>query len=263
MIGTTVVAQRLFTMDCNGGFLAWYTDQMEEPVLPTGWVSQPSDSTKWAKMECSFNGLKRHAGYLEFPVKRYCTLAVEKNHYIYIPKGYAEPDGTGTPYQEPKNRITAIDLKKIKIDKKKRVVNKLIFMWETQVANATTPVFYNDKIYTGNGPVTAIDAKSGRILWQTDLPISYETTKYRKSRTNLSTPAVSGDWVLISAQPDETDGFLYVLNARSGKIIEQHKISGASQDVDHNIFHSSPAVVGGWVYVGSTDGCLYAFQGKE
>jgi len=54
-----------------------------------------------------------------------------------------------------------------------------------------------------------------------------------------------------------------VIDRKDGKLVEKHKISEQKQFYIHYKFRSSPAVVGGWVYVGSTDGCLYAFQGKE
>lgn len=246
-MGTTVVVNRLFTLDCNGEFCVWNADEETEPQ----WGRNPDDLEHYGKKEYSLCRVGKFTteSYRKFTVKDDCNLAVEKNRYLYFPTKFMEPEG-----------ITKLDLRKLH----KEPIEPL---WETNVPFATTPVFSQGIIITGNGPVTALDAETGKILWVKDL-ISMNKTQIKNKNIKkiLSTPAVSNNCIYISTkvyEPEGYVGYLYVLQKQNGKIIEQHKISGASQDVDHNIFHSSPAVVDGWVYVGSTDGCLYAFQGKE
>ena len=223
-MGTTVVGNRIFTYDDNGEFLVYHTDMT---------YTKDSEQSEFTILKKSKYPLAR---YDNFHVKAHCSFAASKNRIIYFPG----------VYESTTNCITAIDLKKLSKDPIESV-------WETQIPFASTPSISDEILYTGNGPITALDIETGKIIWKTDLP-----------RTgNLTTPAVSENWVYISSQPNEKDGYLYILDGKTGKLIDKHLISKNIKVLEFFKFRSSPAIVEGWVYVGSVDGCLYAFQGQE
>jgi len=65
---------------------------------------------------------------------------------------------------------------------------------------------------TGKQFVFALDGNDGRILWQTEVGLSFEQTGYFGPRC---TPTIDGDRVYVTT----TDGALYCLNAADGKVI--------------------------------------------
>ena len=120
-------------------------------------------------------------------------------------------------------------------------------------------------IYTGNNPVTALDVKTGKILWSTKLPHTNIQNIYGFSESikTITTPAISDQWIYISSLADNFIQYLYILDAKTGKILEQEQLSKPKNGRLYNQYYNTPAVVDGWVYVGSVDSCFYAFQGQE
>jgi len=94
-------------------------------------------------------------------------------------------------------------------------------------------------VYVGadNNNVYALDAKSGRVLWQfaTGDPVG-------------SSPAVVDGIVYVGS----SDHCIYALNATTGKKVWNYQTGGGVS--------SSPAVVDGVVYVGSEDHTVYAID---
>lgn len=95
--------------------------------------------------------------------------------------------------------------------------------------------------YIGDGYLFAVDANTGRELWQ-----------FKVDRKALSIPAVAGGIVYVGANDDN----FYALNASTGK--EQWKFSAK----DRGYAESSPVVAGGMVYFGSRDGRFYALDAQ-
>lgn len=249
-MGTTVVANHLFTYDCNGMLQVWFTDKEMKPT----WTRRTGDPEHFAQQEFVLYRKETYppAIYSRISMKRYCSIAVNKNRYIYIPSGQ---DDMG-------NRITALDIKKLSRE-------PMVPLWETEIIQAGTPAVYSGTIFIGNGPVTALNTRTGKILWVTELPKCPIKDNNGKYIIRLkSTPAVSEGWVYITSDSEDHEGYLFVLKAETGHIIDSYKLSKQWNGLQgysytHFEFRSSPVVVDGWVYVGSTDSCLYAFQGKE
>jgi outer membrane protein assembly factor BamB len=127
----------------------------------------------------------------------------------------------------------------------------------------SSPVLAEGRLHVGSddGQLYALDATSGRLLWAwpTDGPVP-------------STPAVAAGRVHVLSY----DGRVHTLDARSGAPLWMFATGGERRfearglhgnrprtqtfaDV-YDVFLSSPAVVDGVVYVGSSDGHLYALD---
>jgi eukaryotic-like serine/threonine-protein kinase len=127
----------------------------------------------------------------------------------------------------------------------------------------SSPVVADGTVYVGSddGHVYALDAASGQLrwAWRTEGPVP-------------STPAVSDGRVHVLSY----DGRLHTLDAASGAPLWMFRTEGErrfearglhgslprTQTVadPYDVFLSSPAVAGGVVYLGSSDGHLYAMD---
>lgn len=221
-IGVTAVSDYLIT--CG-----WYVNEFDIWNINLQQNKQPK--------------IKYHIVASEPPIWN-STFAVSQNRFVYIPTINEKSKAYG---------IMAIDIKNPKDSARGY---GLYPIWQTTVKYATDPSYSKGVVYTGNGPVTALDAQNGNVLWSTELPNIHQGLR--------STPAISDQWVYISNVGNEYIQYLYVLDTKTGKIIQQYDLSKASdEDYHNNAFCSTPAVVDGWVYVGSMDSCMYAFQGQE
>jgi outer membrane protein assembly factor BamB len=98
-----------------------------------------------------------------------------------------------------------------------------------------------------NGTVVALDLNDGKKVW---------------SRTIAHTPvlagtAVSGHYVYAVS----SDGFLVLLDAGTGQILEKHALNDEADPPRRNLCLSSPLVAHGCVFVGSETGGLRCFVG--
>src|SRR5262245_23099114 len=130
----------------------------------------------------------------------------------------------------------------------------------------SSPALANGVVYIGSsdGALYAVDQKSGQQKWKTQTrgPVA-------------SSPAVADGLVFFLSY----DGGLYCVDANSGdrkwryattfeKRVEAKRLHGstpAEQTVPdpHDVFLSSPLVVNGRVYFGSSDGNIYALEEKS
>ena len=103
----------------------------------------------------------------------------------------------------------------------------------------TSPAFLDGVVYAGSSDaqfVQAIDAASGKELWRTT------------TGTTWSSPAVAGDLVLAG----DGAGRLHALDRKSGKLLWNFRAGST--------VHSSPSLSQDLVFVGSTDGGVYALR---
>jgi len=112
----------------------------------------------------------------------------------------------------------------------------------------TTPAVVDSRIYLCAGPFFYALDQAGKQIYRKQL-----------GGRSLASPAVVGG---IAYLPTE-EGLLYALNAQDGRILWTCAIGGSSwlKQLDNwDVYHSSPAVSGGLVYVGSGDGRIYAID---
>ncbi|WP_138430680.1 PQQ-binding-like beta-propeller repeat protein [Fodinibius saliphilus] len=135
-------------------------------------------------------------------------------------------------------------------------------IWELAVGGrwASKPLVRNKSIYqlNGNGTFYSIDIKNGKIQW------SFKTGgEHRMLRsTEKKSYRDIWDYYLSGATfQNETvyfgssDGFIYALNAITGKLKWKFKTSGE--------VHATPIVNDSLVYAGSMDGTLYALNAAD
>jgi outer membrane protein assembly factor BamB len=116
-------------------------------------------------------------------------------------------------------------------------------LWERAIPGAPgmigTPAIDSGRVYidSANGLVSALNALTGVVLWQT--PIG--------TNDGFSSPTVAANVVYVGSG----DGNLYALNPSTGAVIWKGPTGGP--------VYSTPAVSGGRVFVGSRDHSVYAF----
>jgi outer membrane protein assembly factor BamB len=102
------------------------------------------------------------------------------------------------------------------------------------------PIYVGGKLYfvNNNGTAYALDADSGKVLWERSL-----------GRLNASSPTYSRHRLYIV---NLVPGHIVKLDAKTGKVIWKHSLPGRAE--------SSPVVIGRTVYFGCEDGNLYALS---
>ncbi len=127
----------------------------------------------------------------------------------------------------------------------------------------SSPVLADKRIYVGSSDhfLYALDAATGAVVW-----------KLQTGSRVASTPAVAGGTVYVLGY----DSTLYAANAATGAVTWKFKTGGEHRyTATHlhgnepaaeampdpfDVYLSSPAVAGGKVYVGSSDGNIYALD---
>jgi len=99
-----------------------------------------------------------------------------------------------------------------------------------------------------NGEVTALDARDGEPLWR---------RRVSGTAPILAGPALAGRYVYAVSR----DGYLAVLDARDGKLIEKHHLNDEAKPGEQGLTISSPTVADGRVFVGSETGGLRCYVG--
>jgi len=132
--------------------------------------------------------------------------------------------------------------------------------WQTQLGAPVyhfSPTVHNDRLYvaTDAGVLWALSKSDGEVLGQHDF-----------GNVILSSPVVEGNELFICANEKpltdctQTQGtVLHMLNADDLTPLSSHE-SSTPLGVLPLLMCSSPAVSGDWVYYGSVDGKLYAFN---
>ena len=111
--------------------------------------------------------------------------------------------------------------------------------WEHQLDGATeaSSAFAYNTVYIPTSSATyALDAENGTVKWSRPLDGEY----------SVSSPAVADEKVYFGLD----NNYVYALDAFTGDLIWSYKTEGAVQ--------SSPAISDGLLFVGSSDGNLYA-----
>jgi outer membrane protein assembly factor BamB len=115
----------------------------------------------------------------------------------------------------------------------------------------TTPAVVGDRLYTCAGPLFSALDLAGKVLYRT-----------RLGGFSLSSPALAGGKAYVPAD----DGLLYALDPADGRILWTFRIAAPSRlkmaDA-WDVYHSSPAVADGRVYVGGADGAVFAVDAKD
>ncbi|WP_433691087.1 outer membrane protein assembly factor BamB [Kosakonia cowanii] len=141
----------------------------------------------------------------------------------------------------------------------------------------TTPVVVNGVVYAlaYNGNMTALDLRSGQIMWKRDLGsvsdfvidgnriyiidqndrvLALSTdggvTLWTQSdllHRNLTSPALYNGYILTG----DSEGYLHWINVEDGRFVAQQK-------VDSSGFLTEPVVAGGKLLIQAKDGTLYA-----
>jgi outer membrane protein assembly factor BamB len=119
----------------------------------------------------------------------------------------------------------------------KNVVNLGVkWIYHLGEPNGSSPAVMDGVVYVAGGPLYAIDAHTGALLW------SYVVN-------GSSVPPAVADGIVYFGSADDN---VYALNARNGAPLWTFN-TGA-------FVSSSPAVVDGVLYIGSGDGKLYALN---
>jgi len=101
-----------------------------------------------------------------------------------------------------------------------------------------------------NGEIVALDLNAGgKELWR---------QRISERSPALAGPAFTGTHVYATT----SDGYMSVLDAASGKVIERVYINHENKPGELALTFSSPLVSGGRVYVGSETGGLRCYVGK-
>jgi outer membrane protein assembly factor BamB len=121
-------------------------------------------------------------------------------------------------------------------------------IWKKEIGSSvSSPALSQDKLYVGSGEMNnegifyALDL-NGNILWE-----------FVPNGAVQSSPAVAGDFVYFATNVKE--GTIYCLNKTGGELVWQYKPTPEEYII------SSPAVVGGKMYIASDNGRLYNFEG--
>ncbi len=117
---------------------------------------------------------------------------------------------------------------------------------------AASPTVFNGRIYIGAQTVDfyALDQTSGTVIWKDFLGFVPKKTLGARGFTSTATVApdpVSGDPTVYVYS---ADGNLYALKASDGTIVWQSVVATPSATKSDYYAWSSPAVIGGRVYVG-------------
>jgi outer membrane protein assembly factor BamB len=135
------------------------------------------------------------------------------------------------------------------------------FLWKTQITkdpSHSLPLVTEGKLFVGDdsGTLNALDAASGKILWQKKLVGEGEIH---------SSPAYANGLVFIGTEGDaryqenpRNPSSMFALNPTSGEIVWQFPIDYTPDRV--NLIHATPAIANGVLYFGSENGWFYALN---
>ena len=144
---------------------------------------------------------------------------------------------------DPKGVVVALDRATGKIRWQVDVSNSVLGAIAARGGKAVCAVL--------DGQIVALDTKaSGKVLWRTPV---------RERSLLKAGPALTETHVYVLTH----DGYLCVLDAANGVLLEQHYVNAPDQPGEMGLSTSSPLVAGGKVFVGSETGGLRCFVGEE
>ena len=122
-------------------------------------------------------------------------------------------------------------------------------IWDVPVAGIYEPWIAGDFLYaiTLDSEAVCIDARSGRILWVTQLP-RFEDEEARKGRIVWAGPALASDRLLLVS----SNGEALSVSPYSGAVLGRIELRSASSQ--------SPVFAGGTMYLLDDDGDLSAYR---
>ena len=138
------------------------------------------------------------------------------------------------------------------------------FLWKTQIASAPShslPLVIEEKVFIGDdsGSLNALDAATGKILWQ---------KKLVGDGVIHSSPAYADGLVFVGTEGDarytpspKNPSSMFALKPAAGEIVWQFPIDYVPDRV--NLIHATPAVSKGIVYFGSENGWFYALKAND
>ncbi len=144
---------------------------------------------------------------------------------------------------DPKGVVLALDRKTGKI------------RWSTDVANTVLgAIAARDDLVVCtvlSGEVIALDPNAkGKILWR---------RKVRERSMLKASPALTESLVYVLTH----DGYLCLLDAKSGEVIEEHYVNAPTRPGELGLSTSAPFVADGKVFVGSETGGIRCYIGKD
>ena len=121
--------------------------------------------------------------------------------------------------------------------------------WDVPVAGIYEPWIAGDFIYaiTVDSEAVCIDARSGRILWVTQLP-HYEDEKGKKDRIIWAGPALASDRLILVGSDDEA----LSVSPYSGAVLGKIELNASSS--------LPPVFANATMYVLDDDGNLSAYR---
>lgn len=115
----------------------------------------------------------------------------------------------------------------------------------------SSPTVWEDLVVfaAGDNDIFGVNAESGDLAWRAETGATHPWAWGHEGWDYFhSSPVVADGRVVVGSG----DGFVYALDARTGKTVWRHRTGGRVR--------SSPAVADGIVFVGSADGVLYALD---
>ena len=138
------------------------------------------------------------------------------------------------------------------------------FLWRQQIADAPShslPLVIKEKVFIGDdsGTLNALDATTGKILWQKKLVGDGEIH---------SSPAYADGLIFIGTEGDARyhehpphPSSMFALKPSSGEVVWQFPIDYTQGGT--NLIHATPAISDGVVYFGSENGYFYALKTSD
>jgi outer membrane protein assembly factor BamB len=120
-----------------------------------------------------------------------------------------------------------------------------------------SPTVFNGRIYIGanTGVFYAIDEATGKVIWHRFLGFVPTLTCGKLGIVATATVAKNPVTKVLTVYVAGGDGYLYALNATTGKVAWRSVIAIPSKTVSDYYDWSSPTVAGQRIYVGVTSNC--------
>lgn len=216
-------------------------------------ISKSTAQLPWAV----FHGCEKRCGI--FPVQEYRDFGRVKWKFKTEGKIFSSPavQGGVAYIGSEDSHLYAVDTE----------TGELKWKFATGGAIHSSPAYFNGSVYFGSfdGFYYALDAETGKQRWKfrtggekwmggKDYFGWKPAAKYHNDLWDyfLSSPALDFQDNGSALYFGSSDGFLYSVNAASGKLNWKFKTGG--------IIHSSPALRDGKVYIGSWDSKMYAID---